>query len=187
MQTILLKSIYTFLMSVVVLTTFAASAADGDSYPQGIVAKPYWYETDGNGAFDQQVDYLGIRFTVRNSTPTPLSFSDRPEETIQIWGTTVATPGEENGDPESHTVYIPELIFQSAPSGTVAPGDSFEYNLDVNLKDGDTENPRPPYVRGLAFRFVDNHRKGTMNPDDAVIEHTEFHYYTSDENQWTIH
>ena len=170
MQTVLLRSIQVFLMSIV-LATFANAAnqaAPGQaslesvqdkSCPQKVVAKSWWYESEP--AFSG-VKYISVQLVVRNKGDKSMEFSNLPENTLQLWGTHSTTNMKE--------VYTPQLAFNFAPSGIVEPGAIFSYDLIADL------STAPLYISGIAIRPVDN-VYGTMLPSVGVIEKATFKCY----------
>jgi hypothetical protein len=128
------------------------------SCPQEVVAKPWWYES--KPAFSD-VKYILVQLVVRNKGSRSMNFSNLPEDTLQLWGIPSMNKKE---------VYIPKLVFNSAPSGIVVPGAIFSYDLIADL------SMAPSYISGIAIRPVDK-VYGTMQPSVGKIEKATFECY----------
>ena len=92
-----------------------------------------------------------------NAGSRDMDFSTTPTDTFQLW----AVPPGANG------VYVPPVAINSAPSGVVAVGGTFSYDVTVDL------SAAPPEVNGIAFRPKDRNY-GTMPPSVGVVESTDF-------------
>lgn len=81
--------------------------------PTALAALTEWFETTPDSS---EVSEIRMQLTFRNDTGSVLNFSATPEDTLQIW----TTP----------SVLAPTpLVFDAAPSGAVADGATFSYDV----------------------------------------------------------
>ncbi|HSM69064.1 MAG TPA: hypothetical protein VK830_05060 [Xanthomonadales bacterium] len=119
------------------------------SCPTGLEALTNWFETTPALT---GVSEVRMQLTFQNDTGSELSFSANPEDTLQIWTTpSLLTPAP--------------LVFDSAPSGAVAAGATFSYDLTAGIL---------PTEDGFGIRPVDNNLFGTLAPDQVSVVSAQF-------------
>lgn len=121
---------------------------------EDLTAKPNWYESEPAVS---GVKSLSMKAVFKNEGSRDMNFSTTATDTFQLWG----IPPGPNG------VYVPPVAITAAPSGPVAVGGTFSYDVTVDL------SAAPPEVNGIAFRPVDRNY-GTMPPTVGVVESTDF-------------
>lgn len=121
--------------------------------PDQLAALSFWYETEPDVALSGH-DSVRLQLTLSNATASNMSFSATASDTFQLW----SVP----------SVIDPPVTINSAPSGIVPPGDTFSYDLEVDV------SALPASETRLAFRPVDNDLFGTMAPSTAPLESAAF-------------
>jgi hypothetical protein len=111
-----------------------------------------WYESDppfsGENTIHMVVD-------IRNDYEGPLEFSGTGSGIVQLW----SVPGA--------TDLIPLTTFNAVPSGTVPAGETFTYDLTIDV------SGLPPSEQRIAFRPV-SVNQGTITPRRVTLTSATF-------------